>query len=342
MGKDRPPGRVVYSLLQACFLVFLADLSRLRGAAERRCRLAFRPGTRANRSTIVLLYIAFTLHFQLRDFPATQNNLLLFGEFLVRGYRAPKSVTNALSALKTFHAIHGWDTSGFLAPRLGFFKRALPLTLRSVPNRAPPFPFALLERLCTFLREGGNRELVFAALLSCTFFAMTRLSSMAPPDRQRFDTSRYPTLDDVSVSGREVFLQIKWAKAHQEAGEAFWVPLLRVGGSPACPVDLLERARRALPGRLGGAPLFGVGDESHFFFTVQRAREWLRWSLMAVGRGGSGYTFHSLRRGACSLAFENGADIADIQNLGGWRSNAVQCYLPVMASRNRAAAALLP
>ena len=50
--------------------------------------------------------------------------------------------------------------------------------------------------------------------------------------------------------------------------------------------------------------------------------------------------FHPLRRGACHLAFGQGASVTDIQALGGWRSQAVACYLPLDAARARAAASL--
>ena len=73
---------------------------------------AFRPGTVANRRSHVLLYAAFALLFGLQDFPATSHVLLLFGEFLLRTYRAPKAVTNALSSVRGFHLLHSLTTEG--------------------------------------------------------------------------------------------------------------------------------------------------------------------------------------------------------------------------------------
>ena len=64
---------------------------------------AFRPGTQANHRSVAQLYAAFAINFQVPDFPAPVSSLLLFAEFLLRSYRAHKSVVNALSSLRTFH-----------------------------------------------------------------------------------------------------------------------------------------------------------------------------------------------------------------------------------------------
>ena len=319
-----------------------SDLRRLRGAADNRCGQAYRPGTHANRLSHVLLFAAFTDYFQMRDFPASVGTLVYFGEFMTRSFQAPKSITNALSSLRTFHELNGLDESAFSHVRLRLFKRALPLTCRHTPHIAPPMPFALLERLCQAASEGGDMGLVFAALLAVTFFAMARLSSMVPPRGQGFDGTRYPTLEDVQFAKKRVLLRIKWAKAHQAAEDAYWVPLLPATGSPACPVAALLRLQIALGVRPTHSPLFGRGGTGQPFFTLESARSWLRAGLLAPGEQAAGYTFHSLRRGACTRAFKRGAHIDDIKNLGGWSSGAVQLYIPELDSRGRAASALLP
>ena len=193
--------------------------------------------------------MAFALAFSLQDFPATARVLLLFGEFLLRTYRAPKAVTNALSSVRTFHLMHDLPTGGCDSFHLSLFRRALPLTVRHVPFQAPPLPFGLLEDLCAGAVRRGPLGLVFRALLVSVFFSMGRLSSFVPAGPGRFDASRLPVRGDLRHSGRGFELQIKWGKAQQDASDAFWVPLLPYRGSPACPVVAL----RALTGLL--APL---------------------------------------------------------------------------------------
>ena len=327
----------------------LADLGSLREAALKRCTQAFRPGTQANRASHVLLYIAFTLYFHLGDFPASTQTLLFFGEFLLRGYRACKSVTNALSSIRTFHLIQGLPVQAFHHYQLALFKRALPLTWRHTPRQAPPLQLELLAQLCVLAEAWGDAGVVFAALLATAFFAMARLSSLVPPPGQGpFDVTRFPTLGDVRGSPGRLLLKIKWAKAHQAPEDAFWVPLLAAGWAPVCPVARLRRLLAIRQGEPSRSPLFGLGEgrstggRRAFFFTTRTAREWLRSALCLLGRGEEGFTFHSLRRGACTRAFQRGADLVDIQKLGGWSSTAVQLYIPHMAAKHRAASALLP
>ena len=309
---------------------------------------AFRPGTRANHRSHVLLYVAFSIHFQLRDFPATPHRLLLFGEFLTRGFRAPRSVTNAFSSLRGFHLDRGLDASAFDARQVSLFCRSLQHTLRHVPTCAPPLTLAVLEQLCILARCRRQAGLVFASLLSVTFFSMARLSSLAPPTSGPYDFSRFPSFVDLEIRDDTVWLRIKWAKCHQGAGQGFSVPLRSRAGSPACPVALLSTLAGGTRGSPAATPLFsrprglGTGGGPGAFFTAGAARRWLSQLLTAAGLAGAGYTFHSLRRGACTLAFQQGASVADLQALGGWRGDSVRLYLPAASARQRAAVFLDP
>ena len=311
-----------------------------------RTRQAVRPGTRANQHTHTLLYVAFTIFFALQDFPADVATLLLFAEFLLRGFRAPKSVTNAVSSVKVFHLWHGFDVGAFHHHRWDQFKRALPLTVRHVPAPAPPLPFELLVTLCAQARDRGPQGLLFAALFSTLFFTMARVSSLLPPRVGVFDGSRYPTLADVRGGNDGLEFQLKWGKNFQNAADAFWVPLLPLRGSPACPVANLRRWLSLLGTLPANAPLFSlppVAGSTAFpaHLALPLAKDWLAALLKVACPTGQAYTFHSFRRGACTLAFRGGAELDDLRQLGGWRSDAVLCYRPAFDARRRAARVLV-
>ena len=321
-------------------------MRELARAAEERQASAFRPGTVANQRSHLLLYFGFTIFFGLTALPAVPQVLLLFGEFLLRTYQAPKAVMNVLSSIRGFHLLHGLPTGGCDHYRLFLFKRSLPLTLRHTPLQAPPLPFSLLEQLCARAARRGGLGVVFRALLAMVFFSMGRLSSFVPAQRGRLDTTRMPTSADVQRTETGFRLRLKWGKAQQDAADAYWVPLEPCAGSPACPVEALK-ALQALGGGSGArVSLFAfprgtaqaVRDHRHF--TMGLARRWLRWLLEDLGRKGDSYTFHSLRRGACTLAADRGAGVPDIMRLGGWKSQAVQLYMSADTARARAAACL--
>ena len=325
-------------------LSFLTDTWRLQRAARRRRAAAFRPGTRANHDSHALLYIAFCIYFQRPDFPATVDGLLTFAEFLLRSFQAAKSVTNCLSSLKTFHLCHAFPTTAFEHPQLGLWKRALPLTLRHCPAPAPPMSFLLLDKLCARAARGGPRGRSFAALLATAFYSLARLSSLVPTTAGPVDASRVPLLGDLTWRGNGVDLLIKWGKAAQDSKDGFWVPLKAVPRSSACPVALLRDLVRLNASLSRDAPLFsfpqGPAGEAAGFFTEGSARGFLRNLLAGEGMSPDGYTFHSLRRGGCSLAFEAGAALPDLQHLGGWRSRAIDAYYPHHLARARAARVL--
>ena len=208
-------------------------------------------------------------------------------------------------------------------------------------------PFEVLASLCGRARRWGDAGLAFATLLSVAFFSMARLSSLVPPSRGDFDATRYPLFADVTVTGTGATLRLKWAKCHQDAAQGFSVPLVPVQGSPACPLALLADLSQSLGGAAISTPLFaygtmgGAGAGHRAFFTAHKARHWLSLLLRDAGLDGKAYTFHSLRRGACTRAYQQGAAIADLQLMGGWRGDSIDLYLPAEQARDRAAACLL-
>ena len=162
-----------------------------------RTREAFRPGTRANHYSHVVLYVAFSLWFPATDFPAQAIHLQRFGEFLLRSFRAPKSVLNVISSVRQFHLAHGYDTQAFIDYTFGLWKRAVNKTVRHVPAPAQALPKKVLERLCCLAQSLGGQGMVFSAFLSTLFYSLARLSSLAPPDYRSFDSTRWPILDDL-------------------------------------------------------------------------------------------------------------------------------------------------
>ena len=291
---------------------FIADWRRLQTAAAIRREQAYRPGTTANHRSVVLLFLAFTIYFRAHDFPASTGVLLLFGEFLLRSYRAHKSVMNALSSLRTFHQIHGFDTSGFLDFQFTLFRKALPLTVRHLPSPSPPLPLELLQHLCEWSVAQGGTGRVFAALLSTLFFSMARLSSLLPRTSGPYDNTRLPTWADLRWEGDRFLLLIKWGKCTQDAAAGYWVPLLRQGTAASCPVHRLQDLAFLLNSRISSTPLFAwpqaSATSSHpgGFFTFVSAKRWLDRALLALGLSQQGYTF---RRGACTRAFQGGGRI---------------------------------
>ena len=274
--------------------------------------------------------------------PAAVATLLAFAEFLLRSFKCPKSVTNTLSSLRTFHLDLGLRTDAFEHRRLWLFKRALPLTVRYTPSPAPALPLVVLDSLCALAHSQGPLGRIFATFAAVLFFSLARVSSMLPTVQGSFDTTRLPTLADVEVRGADLVLLLKWGKNCQHTSQGFRVPLLRTSSAHACPVRLLLEHLATLRHLPPSAPLFSLPTSRHnsgppSSLTVPVARTWLRTLLTLLGLRDRGYSFHSFRRGATTLAFQRGAQLSDLKALGGWRSDAVRSYFPAFTARLRAA-----
>ena len=336
----------VYTVLNARLCLYFVGAQQLLRRAAFRRREAFRPGTRANVRSHVLLYIAFTQVFQFPDFPAAARTLLAFAEFLLLSFTAPKSVLNALGSVRHFHLDLQMPVDAFDNRSLVLWRRALPFTCRHITRPAPPLGRALLTQLCQLSLQLGDSGRVLAALMALLYASMARSSSLVAGTYRAYDSTRLPTLADIQTRAGVWHLRIKWAKNQQDADGGYWVPLIPIPSSHTCPVARWKDLRALSVGLTGTNPLFWCPVQRQGRAATRRpltmtvARAWLGVLLQRLGRHQEGFTFHSFRRGACSSAFEQGATQTDLRALGGWRSEAVNCYLPAGEQRRRAAEAL--
>ena len=316
----------------------------LRQRAKVRQSQAFAPGTTANHILHLKIFLAFTAFFTLQPFPATLATLLTFIEFLAITYTSPKAVTNVLSTIKFYHERGGHSLQIFRHLQVRLACRSLAFTMRTHIHRAPPFPVALLRPLTAAATRFGHWDLAFRALALFAFYTFARLGSLVPPSSQGFDTSRFPTMGDLLLTGGGASLRLKFSKTRQGADGGYWVPLLP-STHPPCPVAcaqaLVKRARHL--GLPPTCPLFaGItpGGTRVSPLNQTQARGFLRGALAVLGLPPTSFSFHSFRRGGCTLAAERGATEADLALHGDWRSEAIRDYYPAASARARVAATL--
>ena len=318
-------------------------MQRLRASAVQRTKHAFRPGTMANRICHLKVYIGFCCYYKSTDFPATHTTLMCFIEFLLRSMRAPASVRNCLASVRFAHAMLGLDVSVFDHFQLRLHLRSLDLTVRHFIHQAPPITQAHLHLLVSTAVSMGTQGLVFAVLCVVAFYTWARLSSLVPPSVAAFDPTRHPCRRDITIHAPGFWITVKWAKNMQTSGVSPAFPIAATH-SPLCPLALLTHMLARVPTLASRQPLFtllspGYGSMPHPL-TIHRARVWLRVVAQKAGLASLGYTFHSFRRGGCTLAFQRGVATPEIQRFGAWRSQAVECYLPTTTSRSAVATRL--
>ena len=213
--------------------------------------------------------------------------------------------------------------------------------MRSHEAKAAPFPIALLGPLVHAAASLGSWSLPFRALVLVAFFTFARLSSLVPPAGLNFDASRWPTLADIRFQGEWAYLQIKYSKTRQAADGGREVPF-RTSRSFPCPVFITRElhTQRVGAGLPPSSPLFAVTADSgrrSLPLTQSRARVFLKSCLGQMGLPPRAYSFHSFRRGGCSLAFSRGATESDLALHGDWRSAAIRQYYPAATARRRVA-----
>ncbi|KAI8484268.1 hypothetical protein Bbelb_380530 [Branchiostoma belcheri] len=122
------------------------DLTLLRDRVRQTKRAAFAEGTWGNLRTHLRTYMLFCTFYNLPPFPATVDTLETYAEFLSRSFRAPASIANYISGIKTFHILFGLDTAAFSSMDLALVLRGLKKQMGHTPRQKLPFtPEVLLK-----------------------------------------------------------------------------------------------------------------------------------------------------------------------------------------------------
>ena len=154
------------------------------------------------------------------------------------------------------------------------------------------------------------------------------VSNIVPRSRKCFDPSRNLTRSDVATNQHGLIGTFKCTKTIQFGERQLHIPLLRLPGSPICPVSAYHRMVRLVPTSSRPA-LFVLPSHSGLsMLTQQRFIAAFRRAISAAGLPfASAYRGHSFRRSAASWAFDHSIPGELIQIYGDWASNAYKAYL---------------
>ena len=284
-------------------------------------------GTYSNLRTQFRAFLLFCTHFCLTPVPAQLDTICLYVQFLSRTL-CPATIRNYLSGVKLFHLFMGADypfTKDFI----------LSLTLRGVarsalhtPSGAPPVTPGILLQL--FHRSSSQEPIsctLFCAFLFA-FFLMARLANIVPESQAKFDPKRHLTRGDVVADAHGLLVTFKATKTIQFGERKLRIPLIRIPGSPLCPVRVYLRMVRLMPAPAKSALFLLPKHRGVQLLTKRRLISEFRRSLQAAGvPNAQGFRGHSFRRGAASWAFNQGVPGELIQLYGDWSSDAYKLYL---------------
>ena len=299
----------------------------LRRELKSTLRSAYSAGTYRNLRTQFRAFFLFCTYFSLTPVPAQLDTICLYVQFLSRTL-CPDTIRNYLSGVKLLHLFMGADypyTKEFV---LSLTLRGVSRTALHTPSRAPPVtPGILLQLFHSSSAQDPIASTLFCAYLFA-FFLMARLANIVPQSRRSFDPKRNLTRGDVVSDARGLIVTFKATKTIQFGERKLHIPLLRIPGSPLCPVKAYRRMIKLLPAPSTSA-LFLLPKPGGFeLLTKRRFISEFRRSLRASGvHNAQVFRGHSFRRGAASWAFNQGVPGELIQLYGDWSSDAYKLYL---------------
>ena len=288
---------------------------------------AWAPGTLKNMQSQFDIYVKFCQTFGYKILPASSDSLCSFAQFLARDFRAPGSIKNYLVGVKWFHVLAGMETTQFDHISLKLVQKGIARLKKNLPRQALPLTPEILQDIYQYLDMSSVNDISLWTILLFGFFLMARKSNLVPDSTKKFDKTKHLCRRDVLLSDNLLLVSLKWSKTNQFGDRQHFVPLLAMQGSVLCPVKAFKRLISMTPGKSDGPlfVLFKEGRVSPLTYNVLQNR--LKCLISATGRAGDAYSSHSLRRGGATFAAAAGVPRHYIQQVGDWKSDAVDQYL---------------
>lgn len=296
---------------------------------------ALSDGTWRNKKIHLRVYLAFCGTHQVDPLNPTQYDVLSFLLHLASRLKAPGSVFNYFSSVKTWFASETGAAPLFESYHVRVLKRGIKKNTTHVVTRALPLAPDDLKRIVCFLGHLGPDAYVFVAALLIGYLTMCRQSNLVCPS---IDTVGPHTLlfHHVHVLPSALRVCFTSTKTRTRSDPPLVFSLPAIPHSPCCPRSawLSYASRLLMP---PDAPAFVL--PSSRFLTVKLLARTLSLAAAAVLPDTNSLTLHSIRRGAAHACYQANVPLSDIKSAGSWRSNAVNTYLS-SAPITRAPAAL--
>ena len=304
-----------FVLVIRCLFMFMLGFSALCRAAKVRRRAAFRPGTSKNHLVMFKAYIKFCLQHKVEYVNPSKDTICAYIEYLAQKFKSHKSVTNYVSAIKLLHKYLGVSPPSMDSFEVALMIRALPLTMRCVPQQKAPISIEMLKSLCELCDKLGTLGTVMHTLFLIAFYGFLRCSNLCPSTQEAFDTTRHPTRADIRVADPGLLMAQKWSKTVQAPTAARQIPIPRITTpSSLDPVTAFTAMISAVPTRSDNDALFQYPQGSPL--TAQHARVVLRTMLTQLGYCAKDYSMHSFRIGGATACFRGSCQQMILRSMG--------------------------
>ena len=307
------------------------ELSSLDDAVRRYCDRGIAESTTRTYKSGLNRYLSFCNRFGLSaPFPVSEIILCYFVTSLAQEGIAPATIKIYLAAVRHAQVVRGLPEprESSTLPRLRLIQRGIRRDRARaglVSTQRLPITPPILRRLRTVLRQ---RDLSYDSLLvwavaTVGFFGFFRSGEITVSSLSAYDPSVSLSWGDVAVTADQqvmrVFLRRSKTDQYGRGTEVF----LGATGDEICPVE----AVRTNVARRGTSPGAFFQLQSGAPLTKAKFVESVRSALTRAGIPQTGYSRHSFRIGAATVAAQAGLPDSTIQALGRWSSPAFLRYI---------------
>jgi integrase len=251
--------------------------------------------------------------------------ILAYIEFLFDNGISVPTIKNYVSALKSLFKLHNVSHGPFDAPQVSL--ALLSLTKNTIP---PPInkPILAPHQFCSLVNQtvGFPLHLFYKISLLFGYFALLRISNVAPISKAAFDPLRHLRRGDVYVKNNILYIHLRWTKTLQRHCQAAIIPIYPVPGSTMCPLQALFQLQKFFPVAPTDPFLSHRSANGLYVVTQAQIRAVFKKCIQYLSFNRS-LSFHALRRSGASLAFASGIPFQSIQAHGTWSSDTLWAYI---------------
>ena len=163
---------------------------------------------------IFKIFMSFAIFLNLNFPPVSEQQVLLFVQFLLCNDLSYSSILNYLSALRFKFQWYGWPVQPLNSFRLSLLLKSIKNNIRRLPKLKGVFDIATLVAICQKC-DSQPFGYVYKFMFLLAFLAFFRLSNLVPPLSKDFDITKHLCRGDFMCDKSGATVLVKWSKTLQ-------------------------------------------------------------------------------------------------------------------------------
>lgn len=300
------------------------QLDKLKRDLKNSRKHAYAEGTYKNLQIQWESFLLFCIHFGLCYLPVTTETLSLYAQFLSRSFKAPQSIKNYLSGVKTMHYLLGFSTQNINDFLINISLRGIERLHPHQIKQASPITPEILGHIYKLLDTESKTDSVFWCLFLFAFFLFARKSNLVPNSEADISKNKILLRKDIQLVNEMLIVSMRWSKTNQFGQRILQIPLLAIPESIFCPVHAYTVMCNKVHANVTN-PLFSLPNGKCITYPAFQSK--LKYFISKIGLNQEEFSTHSFRRGGTTFAFKANVPTILIKAHGDWKSDCYQKYL---------------